>query len=137
MGEGHAFADREYGNKLRYFEHDNVPHAVFSQPPVSAVGLTQEEALNSGYELDIYSSNFKPLKHTLSGSEERSFMKLVIDKNTRVVLGAHMLGSDAPEIMQSIAIAVKAKLKKEDFDLTVGIHPSAAEEFVTMRTARN
>ena len=137
LGEGHAFADREYGNKLRYFEYDNVPYAVFSQPPVSAVGLTQEEALNLGYELDIYSSNFKPLKHTLSGSEERSFMKLVIDKNTRVVLGAHMLGSDAPEIMQSIAIAVKAKLKKEDFDLTVGIHPSAAEEFVTMRTAKN
>ncbi len=137
LGEGHAFADREYGNILRYFEYDNVPYAVFSQPPVSAVGLTQEEALNLGYELDIYSSNFKPLKHTLSGSEERSFMKLVIDKNTRVVLGAHMLGSDAPEIMQSIAIAVKAKLKKEDFDLTVGIHPSAAEEFVTMRTAKN
>ena len=137
LGEGHAFADREYGNKLRYFEYDNVPYAVFSQPPVSAVGLTQEEALNLGYELDIYSSNFKPLKHTLSGSEERSFMKLVIDKNSRVVLGAHMLGSDAPEIMQSIAIAVKAKLKKEDFDLTVGIHPSAAEEFVTMRTAKN
>ena len=137
LGEGHAFADREYGNILRYFEYDNVPYAVFSQPPVSAVGLTQEEALNLGYEIDIYSSNFKPLKHTLSGSEERSFMKLVIDKNTRVVLGAHMLGSDAPEIMQSIAIAVKAKLKKEDFDLTVGIHPSAAEEFVTMRTAKN
>jgi len=137
LGEGHAFADREYGNILRYFEYDNVPYAVFSQPPVSAVGLTQEEALNLGYELDIYSSNFKPLKHTLSGSEERSFMKLVIDKNTRVVLGAHMLGSDAPEIMQSIAIAIKAKLKKEDFDLTVGIHPSAAEEFVTMRTAKN
>jgi len=137
LGEGHAFADREYGNILRYFEYDNVPYAVFSQPPVSAVGLTQEEALNLGYELDIYSSNFKPLKNTLSESEERSFMKLVVDKSTRVVLGAHMLGSDAPEIMQSIAIAVKAKLKKEDFDLTVGIHPSAAEEFVTMRTAKN
>ena len=97
----------------------------------------EEDALNLGYSVEIYTSNFKPLKHTISGSKERSFMKLVIDKKTNIVIGAHMMGSDAPEIMQSIAIAIKAKLTKKDFDTTIGIHPSAAEEFVTMRSPRN
>ena len=114
-----------------------MPYAVFCQPPVSAVGLSEEDALNLGYSVEIYTSNFKPLKHTISGSKERSFMKLVIDKKTNIVIGAHMMGSDAPEIMQSIAIAIKAKLTKKDFDTTIGIHPSAAEEFVTMRSPRN
>ena len=136
LGEGHAFADREFGNKKRFFEYDNVPCAVFSQPPISSVGLTEEEAVNQGINCEIYTSNFKPLKNTISGNTERSFMKLIVRKEDNVVIGAHMIGSDAPEIMQSIAIAVKAKLKKSDFDLTVGIHPSAAEEFVTMRSQR-
>ena len=137
LGEGHAFADREFGNKKRFFEYDNVPCAVFSQPPISTVGLTEEEAVNQGINCEIYTSNFKPLKNTISGNTERSFMKLIVRKEDNVVIGAHMIGSDAPEIMQSIAIAVKAKLKKSDFDLTVGIHPSAAEEFVTMRSQRD
>ena len=137
LGEGHAFADREFGNKKRFFEYDNVPCAVFSQPPISSVGLTEEEAVNQGINCEIYTSNFKPLKNTISGNTERSFMKLIVRKEDNVVIGAHMIGSDAPEIMQSIAIAVKAKLKKSDFDLTVGIHPSAAEEFVTMRSQRD
>ena len=137
LGEGHAFADREFGNKKRFFEYDNVPCAVFSQPPISSVGLTEEEAVNQGINCQIYTSNFKPLKNTISGNTERSFMKLIVRKEDNVVIGAHMIGSDAPEIMQSIAIAVKAKLKKTDFDLTVGIHPSAAEEFVTMRSQRD
>ena len=137
LGEGHAFADREFGNKKRFFEYDNVPCAVFSQPPISSVGLTEEEAVNQGINCEIYTSNFKPLKNTISGNTERSFMKLIVRKEDNVVIGAHMIGSDAPEIMQSIAIAVKAKLKKSDFDLTVGIHPSAAEEFVTMRSHRD
>ena len=137
LGEGHAFADREFGNKKRFFEYDNVPCAVFSQPPISFVGLTEEEAVNQGINCEIYTSNFKPLKNTISGNTERSFMKLIVRKEDNVVIGAHMIGSDAPEIMQSIAIAVKAKLKKSDFDLTVGIHPSAAEEFVTMRSQRD
>ena len=137
LGEGHAFADREFGNKKRFFEYDNVPCAVFSQPPISSVGLIEEEAVNQGINCEIYTSNFKPLKNTISGNTERSFMKLIVRKEDNVVIGAHMIGSDAPEIMQSIAIAVKAKLKKSDFDLTVGIHPSAAEEFVTMRSQRD
>ena len=137
LGEGHAFADREFGNKKRFFEYDNVPCAVFSQPPISSVGLTEEAALNEGINCEIYTSNFKPLKNTISGNTERSFMKLIVRKKDSVVIGAHMIGSDAPEIMQSIAIAVKSKLKKSDFDLTVGIHPSAAEEFVTMRSPRD
>ena len=137
LGEGHAFADREFGNKKRFFEYDNVPCAVFSQPPISFVGFTEEEAVNQGINCEIYTSNFKPLKNTISGNTERSFMKLIVRKEDNVVIGAHMIGSDAPEIMQSIAIAVKAKLKKSDFDLTVGIHPSAAEEFVTMRSQRD
>ena len=137
LGEGHAFADREFGNKKRFFEYDNVPCAVFSQPPISSVGLTEEEAVNQGINCEIYTSNFKPLKNTISGNTEKSFMKLIVRKEDNVVIGAHMIGSDAPEIMQSIAIAVKAKLKKSDFDLTVGIHPSAAEEFVTMRSQRD
>lgn len=137
LGEGHSFADREFGGIKKYFDYNNVPYAVFSQPPVSAVGLSEEDALKLGYSVEIYTSNFKPLKHTISGSKERSFMKLVIDKKTNIVIGAHMMGSDAPEIMQSIAIAIKAKLTKKDFDTTVGIHPSAAEEFVTMRSPRN
>ena len=137
LGEGHSFADREFGGIKKYFDYNNVPYAVFSQPPISAVGLSEEDALKLGYSVEIYTSNFKPLKHTISGSKERSFMKLVIDKKTNIVIGAHMMGSDAPEIMQSIAIAIKAKLTKKDFDTTVGIHPSAAEEFVTMRSPRN
>ena len=137
LGEGHSFADREFGGFKKYFDYSNVPYAVFSQPPVSAVGLSEDDALNLGYSIEIYTSNFKPLKHTISGSKERSFMKLVIDKKTNIVIGAHMMGSDAPEIMQSIAIAIKAKLTKKDFDTTIGIHPSAAEEFVTMRSPRN
>ena len=137
LGEGHAFADREFGNKKRFFEYDNVPCAVFSQPPISSVGFTEEEAVNQGINCEIYTSNFKPLKNTISGNTERSFMKLIVRKEDNVVIGAHMIGSDAPEIMQSVAIAVKAKLKKSDFDLTVGIHPSAAEEFVTMRSQRD
>ena len=137
LGEGHAFADREFGNKKRFFDYDSVPCAVFSQPPISSVGLTEEETLNEGINCEIYTSNFKPLKNTISGNTERSFMKLIVRKEDNVVIGAHMIGSDAPEIMQSIAIAVKAKLKKSDFDSTVGIHPSAAEEFVTMRSPRD
>ena len=91
LGEGHSFADREFGGSKKYFDYDNVPYAVFSQPPVSAVGLSEEDALNLGYSVEIYTSNFKPLKHTISGSKERSFMKLVIDKKTNIPEGSHLV----------------------------------------------
>jgi len=106
---------------------------VFSQPPIGAVGLTEEEARRRYGEVDIYCARFKPMKNTLSGRDERTLMKLVVDARSERVLGCHMLGADAPEILQGLAIAVKCGVSKRMFDETVGIHPSAAEEFVTMR----
>lgn len=132
--EGHAFADSLFGNKPRLADHQNVPSAVFSQPPVASVGLTEQQARVSFSNVTTYSSEFKILKHTLTENTERTLMKLVVDAETDTVVGAHMIGADAAEIMQGIAIAIKAGAKKADFDATVGIHPSSAEEFCTMRT---
>lgn len=132
--EGHAFADTEFGNKPRQADHQNVPSAVFSQPPIATVGLSEENARKEFSAVDTYSSEFRILKHTLTPNSERTLMKLVADADTDRVIGAHMVGPDAAEIMQGIAIAIKAGAKKADFDNTVGIHPSSAEEFCTMRT---
>ncbi len=132
--EGHALADTLYGNNPRPVDHDNVPSAVFSQPPVGAVGLSEERARAKGFAVDIYRTAFTPMKYDLAGRKERTLMKLVVDRATGKVLGAHMVGADAPEIIQGIGIAVRAGLTKRDFDRTIGIHPTAAEEFVTMRT---
>ena len=114
-------------------DYTNVASAVFSQPPVASVGLTENEARDS-HDVDIYCSSFKPMKHTLSRSNERTMMKLIVDKNTDKVLGCHMVGPDAPEIIQGFAVALKCGATKTQFDSTIGIHPTAAEEFVTMRT---
>ena len=114
-------------------DHSNVPAAVFSQPPIAGVGLTEAQARLAFSKVEIYKTTFRPLKHTLSGRDERTFMKLIVDSHTQRVLGAHMVGSDAPEIIQGIAIAVKLGATKAQFDQTLGIHPTAAEEFVTMR----
>jgi glutathione reductase (NADPH) len=114
--------------------HDTVPSAVFSQPPVGTVGLSEEVARGRHGALDIYKASFRPLKHTLTGREERTLMKLVVDRASQRVLGAHMVGADAPEIIQAIAIAVKMGATKTQFDATVALHPTAAEEFVTLRT---
>lgn len=113
-------------------DYENVASAVFSQPPIGSVGLTEEQARRKG-RIKVFLSRFKPMKYTLSGRDERSIMKLVVDAETDRVLGAHMLGVDAPEIIQGIAIALKCGATKAQFDATVGIHPTAAEEFVTMR----
>jgi glutathione reductase (NADPH) len=121
--EGHALAD----------SLQNVPTAVFSTPPVATVGLTEEQAAMRG-PADIYVVRFTPMRHTLSGRPRKSLMKLVVDQATQRVLGAHMLGEEAPEIMQGLAIALDMGATKADFDRTIGIHPTAAEEFVTMRT---
>ncbi|GJN20611.1 hypothetical protein PR202_gb08009 [Eleusine coracana subsp. coracana] len=110
-----------------------VPSAVFSQPPIGQVGLTEEKAIEKFGDVDIYTANFKPLRATLSGLPDRVYMKIVVCANTNKVLGVHMCGEDAPEIIQGIAIAVKAGLTKQSFDDTVGVHPTTAEEFVTMR----
>ncbi len=115
-------------------DHENVPRAVFSQPPLATVGLSEDEARGRFGKGSFYRSAVRPLRHTLSENPERSVVKLVVDGATNRVVGAHMLGLDAPEIIQGIAIAVKAGLTKADFDATVGIHPTSAEEFVTLRT---
>lgn len=132
--EGHAFADTFFGNNERFADHSNVPSAVFSQPPVGSVGLSEEQAREQLSRVDTYTSEFRILKHTLTDNTERTMMKLIVDANSDKVVGAHMVGPDAAEIMQGIAIAVKAGATKADFNSTVGIHPSTAEEFCTMRT---
>jgi glutathione reductase (NADPH) len=109
---------------------------VFSQPPVGTVGLTEAQARLSG-QTEVYSARFRPLKHTVSGRDESTMMKLVVDAETDRVLGCHMVGADAPEIVQGLAIAVKCGATKAQFDATIGIHPTAAEEFVTMREKRS
>ncbi len=131
--EGHAFADTVFGNNERLADHDNVPSAVFSQPPIGSVGLSEEQARDKFANVDTYSSEFRTLKHSITDNTERTLMKLIVDADSDKVIGAHMVGPDAAEIMQGIAIAVKAGATKADFDSTVGIHPSSAEEFCTMR----
>jgi glutathione reductase (NADPH) len=133
--EGAAVASTLFGGKKTPVDHDDVPSAVFSQPPVGTVGLSEAKAAARLGKVDVYKASFRPLRHTLSGRDERSLMKLVVDPATQRVVGAHMVGADAPEIIQGIAIAVKAGLTKAQFDATVGIHPTAAEEFVTLREA--
>jgi glutathione reductase (NADPH) len=114
-------------------DHKTIASAVFTQPPVGCVGLSEADARKHYGAVDIYKADFKPLKHTLSGRDERTLMKLVVDRASQVVLGAHMVGLDAAEIIQAIAIAVKMGATKAQFDQTVAVHPTAAEEFVTMR----
>jgi glutathione reductase (NADPH) len=131
--EGHAVALTLFGNQPTPVDHMDVPSAVFSQPPVGTVGLTEAEAKARFHDLEVYKSSFRPLKHTLSGRDERTLIKLIVDRESQRVVGAHMVGADAPEIIQGVGIAVKAGLTKAQFDATVGIHPTAAEEFVTLR----
>ena len=131
--EGHAFADSVFGGKPWRVDYDNIPTAVFSTPEIATVGLSELDATAAGYTLDIYKSRFRPMKHTLSGRDERTIMKLVVDQKTQKVLGVHMLGPDAAEIIQMAAIALRLGATKADFDATIALHPSAAEELVTMR----
>ena len=131
--EGQAFADTVFGNKPTRVDYDNIPSAVFSHPPLAGVGLTESEARNTLGSVRIYTSDFRPMKNVLAGRNERSLYKIVVDETTDEVVGVHMIGPDAPELLQVAAIAVKAKLKKADFDATVALHPSMAEELVLMR----
>jgi glutathione reductase (NADPH) len=111
-----------------------VPAAVFSQPPVGTVGLTEEEAAEKFEAIDVYRSSFRALKHTLTDGKERTMMKLIVDRASDRVVGLHMVGPEAGEIIQGFAVAIKAGATKADFDATIGVHPTSAEEFVTMRT---
>ncbi len=135
INEGRAFADTKFGNKPRTMSHKNVPSAVFSTPEAATVGLTEAEA-KAKYGDDAiktYRAKFRPMYYTLAGKDEKTLMKLVVKEASKKVIGAHMVGEHAAEIIQGVAIAIKMGAKKADFDATVGIHPSAAEEFVTMR----
>jgi glutathione reductase (NADPH) len=131
--EGMALAKTLFGGNPVAMDHDNVPTAVFSDPNIATVGLGETAARERLGAVDIYKTAFRSLKHSLTSSEEKTFMKLVVDAKTQRVVGAHMLGPDAGEIIQGIAIAVKLGATKPQFDATIGIHPTAAEEFVTLR----
>jgi glutathione reductase (NADPH) len=136
IAEGRALAETLFNNRPMAIDHGQIPSAVFSQPPVATVGLTEAEARERLGEIAVFASRFRPLKHTVTGREERTFMKLVVEKSTDRVVGAHMIGTDAPEIIQGVAIALRCGATKAQFDATVGIHPTAAEELVTMRAPR-
>ncbi|BAF26514.1 hypothetical protein EE612_051444 [Oryza sativa] len=132
--EGGALARTIFGNEPTKPDYSAVPSAVFSQPPIGQVGLTEEKAIEKYGDVDVYTSNFRPLRATLSGLPDRVYMKVIVCANTNKVLGVHVCGEDAPEIIQGIAIAVKAGLMKQNFDATIGVHPTTAEELVTMRS---
>jgi len=134
IAEGMAVANTLFNNKPTRPGYFNVPTAVFSAPNCGTVGLTEEQARQQHYQADIYRTSFRPLKHTLTGRDERTMMKLVVDAATDRVLGCHMVGPDAGEIIQGLAVALNCGATKAQFDATIGIHPTAAEEFVTMRT---
>jgi glutathione reductase (NADPH) len=131
--EGHAFADTVFGKTPRRVAYDHIPSAVFTQPPIAAVGLTEHEARAQFSEVKVFKSDFRPMQNMFSATAERGYYKLVVDGQSDRVLGIHMLGPDAPEILQAAAIAVKAGLTKAQFDETVALHPSMAEELVLMR----
>ncbi|MCZ8321009.1 MAG: glutathione-disulfide reductase [Novosphingobium sp.] len=131
--EGHAFADTVFGEMPRTVAYDHIPSAVFTQPPIAAVGLTEHEARAQFPDVKVFKSDFRPMQNMFSAVAERGYYKLVVDGVTDRVLGVHMLGPDAPEILQAAAIAVKAGLTKAQFDATVALHPSMAEELVLMR----
>jgi len=133
LAEGMSFARRQFGGLQDTVDYDFIPTAVFCQPNIGTVGFTEDAARARFGKLRVFKSAFKPMKHTISGRDEQTFMKLIVDSASDRVVGAHMVGQDAGEIMQGIAIALRAGATKAVFDTTIGIHPTAAEEFVTMR----
>jgi glutathione reductase (NADPH) len=132
--EGHAFADTVFGKRPVEVDHADVPTAVFSQPEIGTIGLTEAQARAQFSHVDIYKANFKPMKATMSGRDTRVLMKLVVDATTDRVVGCHIVGDGAAEMVQLLGIAVRMKATKADFDATMALHPTAAEELVTMRT---
>ncbi|HSV44767.1 MAG TPA: glutathione-disulfide reductase [Ramlibacter sp.] len=134
--QGRSLVDTLFAGVPFWYQAGGVPSAVFSQPPVACVGLTEQDAVRDGLAIDVYQTSFKPLKNTVSGRPERTMMKLIVERESQRVVGCHMVGRDAPEILQGVAIAMKCGARKIDFDRTVGIHPTAAEELVTLRTPR-
>ncbi len=134
IAEGQAVAETLFNNNPTAPDHSSVPTAIFSQPPVAAVGLTEAGARERYAQVDVYRSTVRPLKHTLSGRDARTMLKLIVERATDRVVGCHMVGADAPEIIQGFAVALKCGATKAQFDATIGIHPTAAEELLTMRS---
>lgn len=137
LAEGMALAKNVYNNESINVDYQLIPTAVFSQPNIASCGLTEQQAVEQYAEISIFESEFRPMKHTLSGRNERCYMKLIVDKLSDKVIGIHMVGDDAGEIIQGMAVAMRAGATKAIFDSTIGIHPTAAEEFVTMRSPRD
>ncbi len=132
--EGHTLADRLFaGMEDRVVNYDNIASVVFSQPPIGTIGLSEDDARAQGIDIEVFKSNFRAMRHTLADRDERTMMKLVVDKANDRVIGCHMIGLDAPEIMQGFAVAMNMGATKADFDRTMAIHPTSAEEFVTLR----
>ena len=135
--EGHAFADNVFGGKKITVNHELIPTAVFSQPELGVVGLTEAQARAKHSKIDIYKTSFRAMKHTLSGRDERTFMKLIVNAETDVVLGCHIAGEGAGEMAQLLGIALTCGATKAQFDATMAVHPTASEELVTMRDKWN
>jgi len=133
IAEGRALAETLFNNNPMTISLENVASAIFTQPPAATVGMTERAAREKGFAVDIYRTRFRPMKHTLSGREERIMMKLVVDRASDRVLGCHMVGPDAPEIIQSLGVAITCGATKKQFDRTMAVHPTSAEEFVTLR----
>ncbi|MDB5976632.1 MAG: Glutathione reductase [Nevskia sp.] len=136
IAEGRAFVDTEFGGTPRAIDHATVASAVFSQPPLAHIGLSEEQAVQNGHRIQVFEADFRPMRNVLPGRNERSYMKLVVDADSNKVLGLHMIGTDTPEIVQGLAVAVTMGASKRDFDATVAVHPTMAEEFVLMRKPR-
>jgi glutathione reductase (NADPH) len=135
IAEGMVVASNLFNGTDRGLDYSDIPTTVFCQPNIGTVGLTEAAAREKFPNVAVYESSFRPMKHTLSGRNERTFMKLLVDAVSDRVIGVHMVGAEAGEIIQGLAVALKAGATKAQFDATVGIHPTAAEEFVTMREA--
>jgi glutathione reductase (NADPH) len=136
IAEGRAFVDSEFGGTPRAVDHRLVASAVFTTPPVASIGCSEERALQEGHRIEVYEADFRPMRNVLAGRFERSYMKVIVDAESERVLGLHMIGTDAAEIVQSLAVAVTMGARKRDFDATMAVHPTAAEEFMLMRSPR-
>ncbi|ADM09764.1 putative glutathione reductase [Parvularcula bermudensis HTCC2503] len=134
--EAMAFASTQFGGEPKRMDYRHVPKAVFCQPPVGSVGMTEDECLDEGHRIDVFEADFRPMKNVLAGNDKRMLMKLIVDAETDRVLGCHMVGEAAPEMVQIAAIAVKAGLTKAQFDETCALHPTSAEELVTLSSSR-
>ena len=136
IAEGRAFAETEFGGAPRSVDHRLIATAVFSQPPIGTIGLSEADAIEAGHDVRVFEADFRPMKNTISGRTERAYMKVIVDRNDDRVLGAHMIGADSGEIIQALAVAVTMGATKADLDRTIAVHPTAAEEFVLLRTPR-